>query len=84
MIWLVYEIFVLWFAIKSALDAWYVYQGRVTDKKGKALWFYMKIDGLPVGAKNRKQALMLTVGMAVAGFALGLPPIVNLIIRLRS
>jgi hypothetical protein len=78
-IWLVYEGFVLWLAIKSSLEAWYVFQNRVTDKKGRPLWFYAKPDGLPVGAKNRKQALVLTVGLAVVGFALALPPLVKII-----
>jgi hypothetical protein len=78
-IWLVYEGFVLWLAIKSSLEAWYVFQNRVTDRKGRPLWFYANLDGLPVGAKNRKQALVLTVGMAIGCFALALPPLVTII-----
>ena len=78
-IWLVYEGVVLWLATKSSLEAWYVFQNRITDRKGRPLWFYAKLDGLPVGAKNRKQALVLTVGLAVAGFALALPPLVKII-----
>ncbi len=77
-IWLVFEVFVLWIAIKSSLEAWYVIRNRVTDKKGRPLWFYLKLDGLPVGAKDRKQALILTIGMAVIGFAL--PPLVKIVV----
>lgn len=79
---LVMEGFVLWLALKSSLEAWHVFQGRVTDKRGRPLWFYARVDGLPVIANSRKQALVLTIGLAIAGFALSVPPVVKLVARL--
>ena len=69
----VYFAFVVWIMLKSALEAYYVVRGRTTDRHGKPLWFYAKVDGLPVGAKNRKQALVLTIGMTLAGLLLLIP-----------
>ena len=71
----------LWFGVKSAWEANYVIRGRTTDRRGKTLWFYANVDGLPVGAKNRKQALMLTIGVAFAGIFVGLPYIADFILR---
>ena len=71
----------LWFGVKSAWEANYVIRGRTTDRRGKTLWFYAKVDGLPVGAKNRKQALVLTIGMAFAGILVGLPYIAGFVLQ---
>jgi hypothetical protein len=72
-IYLVLSASMLWFGLKSGWEAVYVIRGRTTDRNGNTLWFYAHVDGLPVGAKNRKQALILTLGVAVIGIVLGLP-----------
>jgi hypothetical protein len=80
-IWLFFECSMLWFAIKFSIDASYVIRDRQTDGQGRTLWFYRKTDGLPVAAKNRTQALVLTVGVAGIAYFLSLPPLVVLFIR---
>ena len=64
---------------RRALITLVVLIAATSVRKGRPLWFYAKLGGLPVGAKNRKQALVLTVGLAVFGFALALPPLVKII-----
>ena len=80
-IYLVFAGTALWFGLKSAWEACCVIRGRTTDRRGKTLWFYAKVDGLPVGAKNRKQALVLTNGMAFAGILVGLPYIAGFVLQ---
>jgi hypothetical protein len=70
---LIYFLFVVWILLKSALEAFYILRGRTTDRNGNPLWFYKKLDGLPVAAKNRKQALVLTIGMVIMGSLLLVP-----------
>jgi hypothetical protein len=81
MINLVAGCFLLWISFISLTEARAVSRDRVTDKQGKILWFYSKVDGLPLGAKSKKQALALTIGVAVIGFALGLPLIASFVIH---
>jgi hypothetical protein len=76
-----FECFMFWHAFRSAREAYFVIRGRDTDSRGGKLWFYRKTDGLLLVAKNRKQALVLTLGMAVLCFGFGLQPILILLSR---
>jgi len=80
-IWLFFAIVSVLVALKSCWEAVYVIRGRSTDMRGNPLWFYRKVDGLPVGAKSRKQALVLTLFVAVCGLFVGLPYLVGFVIR---
>ena len=76
-----FECFMFWYAFKSALEAYYVIRGRDTDSRGEKLWFYRKTDGLLLVAKNRKQALLVTLGMAFLCLWFGLQPIYVILFR---
>jgi hypothetical protein len=78
-IYLCLSCFAVWIALRSCWEAVYVMRGRSTDRHGKTLWFYKKVDGLPIGAKNRKQALAITILMAICGFLVGGPYLVGFI-----
>jgi hypothetical protein len=80
-IWLFFAVVAVWVALKSCWEALYVVRGRSTDRRGNTLWFYKHVDGLPVGAKNRSQALILTLLMAFFGFLVGLPYLFMFVLR---
>ena len=74
----------MWIAVRSAFEVWRVLRNRVTDGRGRPLWFYRKVEGMPLGAAGKKQALVLTIGMTVVGALLGLPLVFDVLIRLLS
>lgn len=58
-------------AVAFFRDAYAIFKGNLTDKRGKPLWVYGVLrKNLPV-AKDRSQALLLTLMVATMSIALG-------------
>ena len=81
MINLVFGILLLYCSSIFLKDAWHVYRGRVTDKQGRTLWVYSKMSVRHAVAKDRQQALLLTIGVGTLSLLFGIGLVANFLLR---
>jgi len=63
--------FAIVYAIHCFGQARLVIKGQTIDKRGKPLWVYMRFKNQMPVVKDRSQALLLTIGLAVTSLCIG-------------